>query len=76
MRAVTPNKLAVSVAEAASLVSVATRTMRAWIASGRVRAVHLGRRVVVPVAELERLLALDSASTHPPAASAPSVHEP
>lgn len=72
----TPNRLAVSVAEAASLVSVATRTMRAWIAAGRVRAVHLGRRVVVPVAELERLLALDSTNTHPPVASVSSGPKP
>jgi excisionase family DNA binding protein len=51
------NKLAVSVEEGAGMLSVSTRTMRSWIADGRVRAVHLGRRVVVPVVELERLIA-------------------
>ena len=54
-----PNRLAVSVNEGAAMIGIAGRTMRAWISVGRVRAVRLGRRVVIPVRELERLIALD-----------------
>jgi len=51
------DRLAVSVVEAAEMISLAPRTIRAWIASGKIRAVRLGRRVVIPVRELDRLLA-------------------
>jgi excisionase family DNA binding protein len=49
-------KLAVGVIEAGEMLSIAPRTIRAWIKSGRIRAVRLGRRVLVPVSELHRLI--------------------
>lgn len=55
--------LAVDVREAGRLLSVAPRTVRAWVKSGRIRCARLGRRVVIPVSELERLLAPVAADT-------------
>jgi excisionase family DNA binding protein len=49
--------LAVTVTVAARRLSVSQRLVEKMIADGRMRVVRLGRRVVVPVAELERLLA-------------------
>ncbi len=47
--------LAVDVREAARLTSLSPYTIRRYIRKGRIRAVRVGRRVLVPVAELERL---------------------
>ena len=47
-------KLAVSVTEAARLISVGKSTCYALIEQGRLPAVHIGKRVIIPVAELER----------------------
>lgn len=50
-------RLGLNLIEAALTVGVARNTMRELIELGRVRAVKVGRRIVVPVAELERFLA-------------------
>ena len=51
-----PFKLAVSIPEAAHALSISPRTIRAWIKCKKLRAVHIGRRVVIRVTELERFL--------------------
>lgn len=48
--------LAVDVREAARLLSLSPHTIRAYISKGRIRAVRVGRRVLIPVVELERLV--------------------
>jgi excisionase family DNA binding protein len=48
--------IAVSVEEAGRIVSLSPHTIRAYIRTKRIRAAHVGRRVLVPVAELERLV--------------------
>ena len=67
-------RLAVSVAEAAASLSIAARTIRAWVACGRIRCVRLGRRVVIPVSELQRLVALPE--THPHERDGPPPRTP
>ncbi len=47
--------LAVDVREAARLLSVSPHSIRRWIRTGRLHAIRLSRRVLVPVAECERL---------------------
>ena len=47
--------LAVSVEEAALALGVSKHTLRKYIREGRVEAVHLGRRILVPVGVLEKL---------------------
>lgn len=66
-------RLAVSVVEAAEMLSIAPRTLRAWLLTGKVRCVRLGRRVVVPIAELERLVSLPQHQKHdsPPCEGGP-----
>lgn len=49
-------KLAVRVREAASLIGLKEPTVRAYIRKGKIRAVKVGRAVLVPVSELERLV--------------------
>lgn len=48
---------AVSIADACASLSVSRMTLGRRIADGSIRVVRLGGRVLVPVAELERLLA-------------------
>ena len=48
--------LAVSVEEAGRLVGLSKHTIRKYIRQGLIDAVRVGRRVLVPVASLERLL--------------------
>jgi excisionase family DNA binding protein len=48
--------LAVDVHEAARLISLSARTIRRYIQIGRLRAVRIGRRVLVPVKSLKALL--------------------
>ena len=48
--------LAVSCEEAGRLLGVSRFTIRRAIKQGRLQAVRVGRRVLIPVAELERLI--------------------
>jgi excisionase family DNA binding protein len=48
--------LAVDVREAGRLTSLSPRTIRRFIKLGRLRAVRVGRRIVVPLASLNDLL--------------------
>jgi excisionase family DNA binding protein len=48
--------LAVDVREAGRLMSLSPRTIRRHIKAGRIRAVLVGRRVLVPVGELRSLI--------------------
>jgi excisionase family DNA binding protein len=50
-------KLALSITNAAHILSLSPWTLRRWIRLGRVRAVRLGSRVLVEPEELERLIA-------------------
>lgn len=60
-------KLAVSRFEAAKMLSVSLRTLDALLAKGELRGRRVGRRIVFPIAELDRFLKRD----HPlPAKSA------
>jgi hypothetical protein len=45
------------VAELEALTGISRWTWRRWAYSGRVASVKLGKRLVVPVAEMERLIA-------------------
>lgn len=49
-------RLAYSASEAAQMLGVSLRTVRNLIARGDLRAVRIGRRVVIPVRFLEDLL--------------------
>ena len=59
--------LAVDVREASRLTSLSVRTIRRYIAGGRLRATRLGRRVVVPLNALRALIcdAMPSGSERP-----------
>jgi excisionase family DNA binding protein len=50
-------KLALSITNAAHILSLSPWTLRRWIRLGRLKAVRLGRRVLVEPEELERLIA-------------------
>lgn len=52
-----PPRLALTIDEAAEALRVSTRTVERLIASGHLPSRKLGRRRVVPLAALERLLA-------------------
>lgn len=56
VRPLQPRK-AFSIAEAAESAGVSRSTIKVQIAQGRLRVTRLGRRVLIPVAELDRLLA-------------------
>jgi excisionase family DNA binding protein len=45
-----------TVAEVATLLKVNTQTIRNWIAQGKLAAVHVGRRVRITRADLERVI--------------------
>jgi excisionase family DNA binding protein len=49
-------KLAYSVAEAAQLIGVSTRSLRYLLQEGRISFIRLGRRVLIKHEDLERLL--------------------
>lgn len=51
------DRLALEKAEAGRVLSVSSKTIERLIASGKLRAQRIGRRVVIPVAELNKLLA-------------------
>ncbi len=48
-------RLAVDVREAGRLLSISPYTVRSYIRSGRIRAVKVGARVIVPVEEIHRV---------------------
>jgi excisionase family DNA binding protein len=50
-------KLALSITNAAQILSLSPWTLRRWIRLGQLRAVRLGSRVLVEPKELERLIA-------------------
>lgn len=50
------NRLTLSVAEVAEALGVSRRTVYDMVADGRLRALNLGRRVVIPRVALEELL--------------------
>jgi excisionase family DNA binding protein len=54
-------RLALRPQEAAEALGVSRDTFDALVADGRVRVVRIGRRVVVPVRELERFLEREAA---------------
>ncbi len=54
--------LAVDIREAARLLSLSPRTIRRAIHQGRLRAVRVGRRLLIPVAELGRLMETDASA--------------
>lgn len=62
--------LGMSRAEAAKALGVGTRLLDELIANGEVRAVHVGRRVVVPATELQGYLDRKLASEKPSAGAA------
>jgi excisionase family DNA binding protein len=47
--------LVVDVREAARLLAVSPRSIRRWIRAGRIQAIRLSRRVLLPAEECERL---------------------
>ena len=49
-------KLLLSIAEAAQVINLSPWTVRAFIKSGKLRPVRLGRRVLLEPSELERLI--------------------
>lgn len=59
-----------SVEAAAELLSISKWTVRAYIHTGKLKPVRLGRRVLLAEAELERLIA---ASQEPPPEDAPDT---
>jgi excisionase family DNA binding protein len=59
----TVNPLLASKKEAAEALNVSPRTIHNLIARGELRAKRIGRRVLIPIAELQRLACADRAST-------------
>lgn len=57
--------IAVSVAEAAALLSLSQRSIRRYCAKGRIRTVRVGRRVLVPLESLHRLVHAEAESGAP-----------
>jgi len=49
-------KIGVSLDEAAKLTSVSAFTLRRQIKAGKLKVARVGRRLVIPVSELEKLL--------------------
>ena len=47
--------LAVSLEEASRLLPVSVHTWRKYLRKGLVRGIHVGRRVLIPLSELERV---------------------
>ena len=58
--------LVLTVAEAADLLRVSRAFAYELVARGELPAVRLGRRIVVPRAAIERMLADSMPATHPP----------
>ena len=53
---ITTHKLAVGTRDAAQLLSVSRRTVQNLVSAGLLRAKRIGRRVVIPISELEAFL--------------------
>ena len=49
-------KLAVGLEEAQQLTDISHYTLRRMVRSGTLRAARVGRRIVIPITELERLI--------------------
>jgi excisionase family DNA binding protein len=56
MNTLPPERLAVSVAEAAQMLGCHPDTVRRAINANRIRAVRIGRKILIQKAELERIL--------------------
>lgn len=54
--AIDVEKIAVSLAEAEKLVSISRFTLRRQIKSGTLKCARVGRRLVIPLSELEKLV--------------------
>jgi excisionase family DNA binding protein len=54
--------LAVDIWEAARILSISPFTVRNYVRDGVLKVSHLGRRVVIPVTELQKLLERGAAS--------------
>lgn len=52
-----PDRLTLTVPEAAARLGISVRTVYEWAAAGRLPSVHVGHRVLVPVAALETWVA-------------------
>jgi excisionase family DNA binding protein len=50
------DRMAVTISEAARLTTLSPGTIRSHAKSGRLKAAKVGRRVLIPVASLERFL--------------------
>ena len=57
--------IAIDVQEAARVTSLSPHTIRSYIRQKKIRAVHVGRRVLVPVAELQRVISEGIAADSP-----------
>lgn len=49
-------KIAVSLAEAAEMLSVSTFTVRRHILANKLKVARIGRRLVIPVSEIKKIL--------------------
>ena len=54
--AIPKDRLAVSVSEAAKMTTLSRGTIRSYARSGRIKAVKVGRRTLVPITTLEDLI--------------------
>jgi excisionase family DNA binding protein len=54
--AIPKDRLAVSVSEAARMTTLSRGTIRSYARNGRIKAVKVGRRTLVPVTTLEELI--------------------
>ncbi len=63
--------LAVSIADAARLLALSPHTIRLYVRQGKLQVVHFGRRISIPMNEIERL-AREGVPTHP---KTPSTEE-
>jgi excisionase family DNA binding protein len=52
------DRIAVSLAEAEELISISRFTLARKIKSGSLKASRIGRRIVIPITELEKLISL------------------
>jgi excisionase family DNA binding protein len=50
------DRMAVTIAEAARMTTLSRGSVRNHVRTGRIKAVKIGRRVLVPIASLQRLL--------------------
>jgi excisionase family DNA binding protein len=51
-------RLAVGLKEAEKLIGISKHTLRQRVRRGQIRAARIGRRILIPMAEIERLIAL------------------